>query len=798
MRRSLHLRYALGDLSRNRASNTALAVVLVLSAFLMATGAIVMERTIGSIDELFDQAKPPHFLQMHTGDYDLASLDAFAAGRAEIDSWLVEDTVGFDGSAISWENRSGNGSGDLSESLIDNLFVTQNRGFDYLLDEAGAVPHPAVGEVYAPIAYRESFGLDVGDELTVAADDGAHALQVRGFVRDAQMASSMSSATRFLVSDVDFETLGRSGQGTSEVIVEYRLHDPSQISAFQQAYESEDSVPKNGQAVTYQMIRLINAFSDGLVAIALVFVSLLLIVIAMTNVRFMIRGKIEDDIRQIGAMKAIGLPHGSIARMFLTTYLLMTAGACVIGGLLAIPASWALTQSIQINYASASFGPALIAAPAIGLVLIFGIVLLICTGMLRTIRRITIVNALVHGSTLDDRGVTRRAQRMSRGARRSGLRSARGRSIGWRLTLLDLRAERGQWVVLPIVFFLATVLVVLPTNLLNTFESPRFVTYMGAPRSDIRADLQFSAEADAVHDELLASMNADNRVKNVRSSALVLLDTHGEQGWDSLRITVGEHSSEGIEFLHGRSPASGEIALSLLNAQKYGLSVGDPMTIGSAGSKRIVRLSGIYQDVTSGGYTAKMVDAADPNRTTGYVVYADASNSADISEVTEQYSARFATATVIPMGEYVAQTLSHVTDALRTAAVLSGVVGLGVALLITSSFLGLRMSKDRRKMGVLTAMGFSGSDLARQLRAKTVLSVALGVILGIVATATLGQSFVGLLISVAGLGLAEITFITDPLLAYVGLPLLLIVTGYVGAFIMTSRLQTTDKSLWLR
>ena len=100
--------------------------------------------------------------------------------------------------------------------------------------------------------------------------------------------------------------------------MEYRLTDPGGATAFQTAYESDASLPRNGQAVTYDMIRMINAFSDGLVAIALVFVSLLLIAIALLNLRFVISGTLEDQVREIGVMKAIGLPDRAIRRLFLT------------------------------------------------------------------------------------------------------------------------------------------------------------------------------------------------------------------------------------------------------------------------------------------------------------------------------------------------------------------------------------------------------------------------------------------------------------------------------------------------
>ena len=47
-RRSLYMRHALADQVRNKGANASLIVVLVISAFLMATGALVMERLVES------------------------------------------------------------------------------------------------------------------------------------------------------------------------------------------------------------------------------------------------------------------------------------------------------------------------------------------------------------------------------------------------------------------------------------------------------------------------------------------------------------------------------------------------------------------------------------------------------------------------------------------------------------------------------------------------------------------------------------------------------------------------------
>lgn len=796
-RDAISARYTFNDLIKNKGVNIALLVILILSAFLMATGAMVMERLIGSVNQLFDEAKPPHFLQMHKGEYDAEALERFAAEHPEIDSWLIEEMLGFDSAAIAWERPSTGESGDLSESLIDNLFVTQNQEFDYLLDESGAIPEPSPGEVYVPVAYQQTFELAIGDELRIQAEDGIQTLQIAGFVRDSQMASSLSSSTRFVIAEDDFAALEAAGGADPEIIAEYRLTDTAQIADFQRAYESDAALPKNGPMVTYQQIRLINAFSDGLVAVALVFVSLLLVAIALLNSRFVIRGTMEDEVREIGAMKAIGLPDKVISGLYLSKYRAMTFLSCIVGGLLAIVATDLLTQTVQVNYAEAEVGFTTFLVPILALALVYVFVVAICRRVFRKIRKIQVVGALVHGSTLNERQEARRAKREARRVRRTTLTKYRGGNLNRRLAMMDLRAEAKTWVLIPIVFFLSSVLMSLPLNLLTTFESPRFVTYMGAPESDVRADLQFSEDVDAVRGDVLAEMEADDRLDQVRTYANVLYETEGEEGWESLRVEIGDYSGGTVEYLEGEPPGDGQIAVSVLNADKYALEPGDELTIRRGEETTAVEVSGVYQDVTGGGFSAKMQGEVEADAAS-YVIYADTVGGADPGDIASEYSDRFPAATVIPMEAYVDQTLSYVTGAFRSATGIAFVFGVGVAVLITCLFLKLRLTSDRQKMGMLSAVGFSTKELIDQVRGKTIVAVAAGTVLGVLFAATGGESFVGFFLSAAGLGIAKMSFIPNVFLAYVAYPLILIAAGYLGALALTGRLRGADKSSWLR
>ncbi|MBP2436945.1 ABC transporter permease [Microbacterium amylolyticum] len=798
MIRRLYLRRAMGDLRQNPGVTIALMTVLALSAFLLSSGAMVMERLAGSVGQMFSVAKPPHFLQMHTGEYDREALDSFAAERSDIDSWVVQEMLGNDGQLVSWTKQADGSQGDLSESQIDNLFVTQNPNFDFLLNaDDDSIPTPAAGEVFIPVAVAQQFELSIGDTLTVQTDEKEESFRVAGAVRDAQMASSMSSATRFLISDKDFDHLLAAGGASPEIMVEYRLTDGADLASFQRAYESDSALPKNGQAVTGVMIRIINMLSDGLVAIAFAFAAFLLIVIALLNARFVIRGSLEDEIHEIGAMRAIGLPPRTIARLYLSQYAVITLVACLLGGALSTIAISGFTASIRANFSEAPVTAVTILVPLAALAAMFFIVIGICARTLRQVARADVVGALIHGISSAGKRAEREARRGAKRVSRSLFSRARPSGIGARLVLRDLRAERRDWAILPLVFFLVAILVTIPLNLLTTFESPRFVTYLGAPDRDLRVDINFVEDGDAVSANIRSTLEQDSRVTAVYPYAGMLYEIQGEEGWEVFRVEVGDYTDTSLAFATGHAPGEGEIALSTLNAEKYGLRPGDSLTVKEEESERTVTVSGVYQDVTSGGYTAKLQGNVGEHADR-WTIYADLASGTDPQEIAREYQEQYQDAAVLAMQSYLSQTLSYIIGSLRAVALITLAFGIGTAALITVLFLRLRLTKDRTKVGVLTTLGFSAREIIAQFRAKALLLVAVGTVLGTLFAATLGEQIISALLSASGTGIRQLSFIPNPWLSYLGYPALLLATGAVGAIILTRTLRHTNRSEWLR
>lgn len=73
----------------------------------------------------------------------------------------------------------------------------------------------------------------------------------------------------------------------------------------------------NGPTVTYGLFKTMNALSDGMMIAVILLVSALVVAIAFMCIRFTLLAKIEDDYREIGVMKAIGLSVSDIKRFIL-------------------------------------------------------------------------------------------------------------------------------------------------------------------------------------------------------------------------------------------------------------------------------------------------------------------------------------------------------------------------------------------------------------------------------------------------------------------------------------------------
>ena len=757
------------DIARNKTAAAALFAFVLLAAMLVSGAATMLAALSGSIGGLFARASVPHFVQMHAGEMDQASIDAFAHSNAALISGQQ---------TVAMLNVSGAslylGSNEASEagSVMENAFVTQNGSFDFLLNTHNEIIHVAEGEIGVPLYHMQQYDLQLGDKVRVVSGSFDVAFTITAFVRDAQMNPAVVTSKRFVVSERDWQLL-RSQFADIEYLIEFQLHDPDRAGEFEAMYQ-ESGLPQTGTAVTYSLYMLLSALTDGVAAAVLILIALVLIAIAALCLRFTLIAAIEDDYREIGVMKAIGIPSRDIRKLYLAKYVAIAALAVAGGYAAAVLINRLFTANIALYMGLAPQTIWSRSIPIVGALAVFALVVAYCRLVLRRFRRISAVAALREGASPGNPG-------------RSRLRLASG-AFGNVHLFLGVKAvvdRFREYGLLCFIFALCAFMMIVPLNLLHTLQSPDFVSYMGAGSSDVRIDLRQGTQMEEQAALIERYLRSDDEVTAfaVYTTAAFKVKTAAGEAYDSIRIEIGDFSAFPLQYASGFAPAAeGDMALSVMNADELGVAVGDTLLALVDGEERALLVTGVYQDVTNGGKTAKALLPYDPEHVLWRVFNIDLAASVAPEDKLAEYSAAFAPAKVTDMDDYMAQTLGGLVRQLALTVVVACALAILIATFITAMFFHMLLAKDASQIAIMRALGLPGRGIRLQYAARALLALVIGIVPGTAAAVTLGERLAGTLIN----GVSRLSFVIDPVGSFIVCPLALL-TAVLATLFFTSR-----------
>lgn len=751
------------DFKRNKVINLALLLFMMLSAGLAALSMLIAVQTFTSISELYKTAQPPHFLQMHKGDINQKEIDEFMSGYEGITDWQTVTMINVYGNNITVEGNEK--TYDLSDSRLDIGLVKQNETKDLLLNSKHEKVILHRGEIGIPILLRDKYNMKIGDQIILIDNEIKKEFVIKEFILDSQMNSPMVSSTRILLSDEDFATL--QGQiGEKEYLIEAYFTDSKEASNFQTAYENA-GLPQNGQAVTYAMIFVLSAITDIITVFVLLLVSVLLIIVSFISVKFTIMAALEEDISEIGTMKAIGIPFADIRKLYLNKYRVLAAIGVIAGFILAILISGLFTKHINATFGDMKLSPL---AVILSLVLSFLVYFLInnyCKRTLKKIKKLTVVDALVSGKGFDK----------TKGGIRDGLYKSKKLSVNWLIGLREVIFKFRNWIIVFAIVLIATMMSLVPVKLISTFEAPEFITYMGSSLEDILIEVENGENLETSYLEVKQVLEDDKSIKNYYEYRRVRVQTiDSDDELMNLNIDCGDNAGNELKYLNGKAPEEdNEIAISYLNANEIGKEVGETIVLLLNDNEQEFIISGIYQDVTSGGYTAKSKHNFQGLNSGKYTFSVNLKGNVNVEKKADEWSEILGTGvTVDPMEEFINQTLGGVVEQLRTIVFGIIIIGLSLAMLITILFLKLRLAKDLSENAVLKAVGFSERDIKQQYMIKIGFVAITGILAGIILTDVLGDKIVNAALSISGLGIKKVALIANPVIQYIVFPLLLL------------------------
>ena len=751
------------DILKSRAITLITMLFIAAAALLVSLAAILAVNLSGAIDTLMTRAETPHFMQMHAGEIDTERLVAFAEQNGNVDKLQVAEFVNVDGAQIKFGTKS------LADNVQDNGFCTQNDKFDYLLDLDGNVINVSDGEVYVPICYGKDGTAKVGDEAEICGKK----YTVAGFLRDSQMNSLLSSSKRFLISKNDFAEI--KSLGSTEYLIEFRLKNFSALSAFESAYTSA-GLEANGPTITYPLFKMLNAISDGLMIGVILFVSVLVVAIAFMCIRFTLLANIEDDYREIGVMKAIGLRIFDIKKIYLAKYTAVSAAGCMLGFALSFVFRGMLLENIRLSMGESENTSFAFLFGIAGVLLVFLAIIVYVGGVLNRFRKISAAQAIRFGTSSDK----------SLGGKHFCLSGNKLFHTNIFLGIKDVLSRKRLYATMLTVLVLSAFIIIVPQNLYNTISAKSFSRYMGIGNCDIRIDVQQTDDISEKTARIAKAIESDSAISRYTVLTTKTFETKLNDGTvERIKIELGNHSVFPVDYSEGRAPdADNEIALSALNADELGKKVGDPVSLVIGGEEKNLTVCGIYSDITNGGKTAKAVFTDTSADIMWCVISAELLNQSLVDSKVSEYAERFNFAKVSGVEEYITQTFGSTISSIGMASCAAIAISLLITILVTLLFMKMLVAKDRSSIAVMKSLGFTNMDIRLQYVTRSVFVLIVGIVFGTLLANTLGEVLAGAVIS--SFGASSFVFLLNPFSAYLLCPLLLICVVPIAAMIGTS------------
>ena len=727
------------DLRRNKTMNIILLLFIVLATIFVASGLNNLVSVMNGTDYYMDEAGVGDYFMLVISGSDDSSL------RKTLDEGAGVKSYKFDRALFTSDKIKNSKGEELDDSmhLIQSIDETEITMFDA---DNKAITAIDKGHVYVTRAFLRDNDIEIGDKIWLSFKNYEKCFIVDGKAKDALLGSNFMGNTRFLLNDEDMKEFFEV-EGSDQI--EGRI-------AYIEASNVKDvkSVAANVERVQFQGERsliVLTYMLDMIVAFVIVILSICLIIVAFVILKFSIGFTIQDDFREIGVMKAIGIRNNKIRSLYMVKYNALAFFGAVVGLALSYPFGNMLMKSVTENMVLGnSYGYLL---NLLGAVLVFIVIVGLAFLSTGRIKKMTPVDAIRSGETGE------------RFKKKKGLRISRSHSKNYLyLAWNDIISSPKRFANVIISFSICTLFVLMLSNLTNTMDSNAFIEAL-ASRADLymaeedASDIDTSdifGEEDTNPAEFSSFLYRENGEELYRKYLKKLEEKIKEEGMDvtlSSSVTYTykyeyngkEYSSRAVQpldsisntykALEGSIPQNkNEIMITPIVAKNTGAKIGDTLKMDFDGTKENCIISGIYECMNNAGDIIMLHPDAPTSFLSAnfasyeYIYFNDNPSDEELNERKEKLRDIFNTEMVMDQRELCVKDMNALDSMKSVEYLLMGVTVL-VILLVTIMMERSFIADEKKQIAILKAIGFRDGDVVKwQVTRFGLLAVISGVI----------------------------------------------------------------------
>ncbi len=776
----MYIRILKKDLKRKKTMNVILLIFVILAATFIASSANNLTTVSSALDNFIEKADVPDYWFSSTNDADIGRFKEFAADNGY--DYSISRLIQIEPRNILVEGEKLEYSNTMCLSTLGGIKI-----FDKNNDE---ITHINDGELYVTNHIFTSTDNDfhVGGKIFISQNGVEKEFTVKGYTKDALFGTAMVGMSRFLISDDDaalFDSEGAavcSSVGVHTKDADYR----DRFNAL--GLNTIMSIDRSMFKMTYLM--------EILIAAILLVVSVCLILISMVILRFIIKFTITEEFREIGVMKAIGIKNFAIRGLYIAKYFAIAVVGTAVGLAASLPLSRLMISGVsqKIVISSGDNFPI-----NIGAAILAGIIVVLfsylCT---RPIRRFSPIDAIRSGETGE--------RYKKKGVLRLG--GSHLPTVVF-MALNDIFSGIKSYLSMVLIFILGTLLVIIPTNTINTLRSDQLISMFNMVESD-----------HIISQELLFNPNEDNKamveqrfseIREMFAESDIDIDVFQEIMFRA-NVSIGEKRTNSISFqgmggvttdmytyLEGTPPQNvHEVALTHLTAGQIGAEVGDDVEIKLGDDTRTYTVTAINQSMNNMGEGLRFHQDAELDYSYAVggfgiqVNYKDDPDNAALAERKAMLEKLYPDATVYTPGEYIGYMIGNVADQLDGMKVLILIIILGINALVAVLMVKSFITKEKSEIALLKAIGFKNNALILWQTMRIGIVLLVSVLMGALLSSLLSPLIITPVFGM--LGAYSIEYEIRAVEVYVIFPLIMLGVTALSAFISAQGLRKISSS----
>lgn len=761
---------ALANIKKRKSASITLFILVLLAALMLNIGLSVFSRLNNFLLDKTDELNGAHYVANFVNDDTLQKKIDFLSDYSYTDKLEKEDSISLNGAELPF------GSGILTTFMVI-LDADTPRTISplKLLEKSDFNSQDAV---YLPYIFKSGGGYSVGDAITFSLADKKYTYRVGGFFEDTTLGHIWGGSLKaFLTGDAFTALTTSSTVDMKGTFLSLRLTDISKVVDLSKDMDRKFLAGAYDPTITSDVISSDMNYTMPLkfIAFLLIAFAIIVIAVALIVIRFRILNSIEDDMPNIGSLKAAGYTSSQILLSIILQFQAISISAGILGLVISFMAMPLLGGIIS---ASAGLLWTSGFSIAIHLISLFTVILLILSVTLATassVRKISPIAALRGG--IETHSFKRNPFPLEKFNLNLQI------LIGFKNMANSMKQNILVIVIIVSLCFASIFCSVIYYNF--GVDKANMYSIVGSEQCNVMIQAKSGTDTTGMFADI--GKMEDVKSTGMLSSQAAVIDN------EAIFMQVSDDYGKIIwnNVYKGKQPEyDNEIAISGMIAKKMNKKIGDTVEVSYGDESKNFIITGLSQQVSNAGRIAAVTFEGYKKINPGYKkdelsVYLKKENAPEfIEKVKSKYSQQIFA--IGDMDGAAKSQMGAINSALFSIMLLIILMSIGVIGLILYLLIKTILLKHKREFGIFKANGYTTFQLMCQITFSFVPIVAIGTVIGGMISYYFSNSALSLLLS--GLGIYNAKF-TVNLPSAVIICLSMILAAYALSMLIAYRVR---------